>query len=59
MRWKASPIALLPPAQAVTVEEHMPRHPNRIAIWAAAMLEIAIGMKNGLTLSKPFSMPRE
>ena len=58
MRWKASPTALVPPAQAVTGQVQMPLKPVRMAICAAAMLGMTMGIKKGLTRSKPLARPR-
>ena len=49
-RWmirKASPIAWLPVAQAVTTEEFGPLSLYRMESWPEAMLTISDGMKNG------------
>ena len=54
---KASPSALLPPAQAATGEMHIPCRPKRMAMCPAARLEMAMGMKKGETLSKPRLWP--
>ena len=45
MRRIASPIALLPEAQAVTIGRAGPVQEKRIAIIALAMFAIIIGMK--------------
>ena len=50
----ASPIACAPEAHAETVQKFGPLSPNWIDTWPAAMSEIIIGMKNGLTRRRPF-----
>ena len=52
---KASPIAFVPEAQAVTIFSFTPLAPYLIAICAAPILPIIIGIKNGLTRPGPLS----
>ena len=56
MARRASPIELLPVAQAVTTSVHLPLQPKSIATFPAAMLEIIKGISIGLTLFGPFVM---
>ncbi len=51
----ASPRAWPPVAQADETAKLGPRAPKTMAAWPAARLGIAIGMKNGLIRSGPFS----
>ena len=51
----ASPIVLVPVAQAVTSLMLFPLKPNWIDTLPAAMLEIIIGTRSGLTRPGPFS----
>ena len=52
---KASPMAWLPVAHAVTTEVFGPLAPKRMEMRPDAMLTISIGMRNGETRSGPFS----
>ena len=46
---------LVPVAQAVTMAVFGPLRPRAMAIWAAGILGISIGMKKGLMRLGPFS----
>ena len=48
MARRASPIELLPVAQAVTTSVHLPLQPKSIATFPAAMLEIIIGTRSAV-----------
>jgi hypothetical protein len=48
--WKASPMALVPVAQAVTADVQGPFNPCLIATFPAPKFMIVIGTKNGDTL---------
>ena len=53
MAWKASPMELVPDAQAVTQQVQLPLNPKRMATEPAAMFTMAIGTKSGEIRSKP------
>ena len=53
MARRASPIQLVPVAQAVTTLVHFPLNPSWMEIFPAAMLEIISGTIRGLTLEGP------
>ena len=55
MIFRASPMAWLPVAHAVTTDEFGPLAPNRIEMSPEAMLMMSIGMKKGETRSGPFA----
>ena len=54
---QASPMAWPPVAQADETAKFGPSAPKKMAAWPAARLGIAMGMKNGLIRSGPFSTP--